>query len=509
MGWFRGESKSINIVKVVSDAMVSTVTNIINKQEISTDQSQILSVIEGEGDVVISDNKMTQSVNFNMEGVQKALTSSDVQQKLAVEIAQSAKAVTSGITFLTGDSTTKNDMQTLINTCISISTNVTQNCLANASQEQKITVEKRNGNVFLQNNTMEQIASMFNNCVQDSITNNTAIQDIVQKFSQKAVAETKGFSLWEIVAMMLVGLLFLCLPIILPLIGFVAVLAKFLFVIILLVGIVFIVLYFVDPKVSMTNFEWSKLLKKSQNCEASGGRTFTDIPTSKLAEKKCKEDKNCKAYDWNALNINEEDRNLYDEIEPPVTTFYSELGENPCKDITEVQDSLNMVRFPKVILSESKKSINSDKDIDTIRIDPITSKWYVWKIYSALGTPSTNWEEQEESEPLVADMKNKKLKIITESPVGTKGDPNVISILYKPGFLVVWTFKDKTWQNKEHNTIGLIAVVPEGVNTSGFKKEEKKIFYLIIGISLSVMGAIGTIYNFMKSRKSSAVVPKK
>jgi hypothetical protein len=92
-----GSAISKNITNAATAAIAKVSNNIIVTTKLSTDQTQIISVTDVDGDVHISDNTFTQKANINIKSLLNALIQESVQQDLTMQIAQACKSIVSGL----------------------------------------------------------------------------------------------------------------------------------------------------------------------------------------------------------------------------------------------------------------------------------------------------------------------------------------------------------------------------------------------------------------------------
>lgn len=491
-----GGSVSRNVVDATVSAITKTSSNILNNQKVTTDQSQMIHVSKTKGNVIISGNRFDQKVNLNMNSLLQAMSTSEVKQKMAVEMAQAAKSIVKGINLFQF-SDAENEMRTAINETIDISTNVSQLCKAGISQTQSINVDTTDGDVRVSDNTMSQLGDIFTNCVQNAVTNNKAIQDLDAKFSQTAVAKSIGISMWAIAIILAIIVLVMMSSAILPEL----LILKYLWYFMFIAGIVMIILafVFVDKSPKMYGVLFSTFIRNNPNCNGQMLNQSTAYTTSGLAQKSCEKSKDCQAFDWQGIIINQNDPRKYTLVDPPQTTFYSSVSESPCHDVVKSNDKYDMLREPDILLS----SESTKPTFDTIRIDPKTSEWYTWIVYSNGDNPSSEWKK----EGKLLDSYGSKNSIIMSSDMpGPNADKNTVFVHYDTGVLTTWINSDKKWKSNDYDTIGMIAVPPERINASGFKTKNNEKFnptFLGIGVGLAVGGLFGIIIEQAKDKKDS------
>jgi hypothetical protein len=110
-----GASVSKNVTKILINAVATISSKIVQDTNISYDSSQIIYVKDTKGDVIIRGNTMVQHAYINMQALFNAMSSESAQQNLALEIAQSAKSLTSGINIGQYSEAINDEYRTAIN----------------------------------------------------------------------------------------------------------------------------------------------------------------------------------------------------------------------------------------------------------------------------------------------------------------------------------------------------------------------------------------------------------
>ena len=192
-----GGAYTKNVVDLVVDS-VAEVHN-TNWQQCNTNSVQTTSIDVGAGSHVSNntfENDNLQTCTLNLDITQH----SDVQQQLAANIEQKAKSLVSGINlgqFTHADNYTNLSM----NAAIDISSAIKQTCAANNTQT--ITVKVEQG-ATLTGNTFRNQAKALVKCIEKAATTSTAVQTLSAKVKQAAVAESKGFSIWSLIILLVV-----------------------------------------------------------------------------------------------------------------------------------------------------------------------------------------------------------------------------------------------------------------------------------------------------------------
>jgi len=530
-----GTASSSNVAKVTTEAISKVATSIIQKTLIKGGQSQIISVVGGKGDLEIKNNKFTQKRSINMVALLKALVTQTAQQDLSVELAQQAKSLVSGINLF-NFSDSSNEIDTFMKAAIYISTTISQTCESTSQQNQIIEVRNHEGKTVIANNSMDQVANIFSNCIEDVISNNEAIQKIQESLDQSATSETKGFSIWAIVALAIIALLFMAMPIILGSSTIIKVISKFMFPFLMLAGIIMIAIYFAMKKTVMNGYGFSQLISNLSPCGGIPGTTPQQYARAGEASEECKKDSNCKAVDWQGMTIDPDGKATV--LTLPKTTFYSKVAHNPCANLVNKRDNLKIMRVPKIVVSAEVPSLsdsgwtNNLVQEGDIWINSKDSKWMAWDSDSQEFS-STNLANDD---PLVPKFNsNKTLTFEVANPGsdpttnGKEGDV-VIKFAGKDSeYFYVYTFNKKLrWGGPILlNVPGKVPYVPIGknqaniTNSTAFKQTIPKYgsWMMIIGFALIGVGLFGTVYTFMiqpasdkkkgLSKEMAKVKPKK
>ena len=96
-----GNTQSVNVAKSVTDIFAKVSSEMIQQTELSTNNSQIISISNTGGDVTISGNTFTQTAYINMSALMDALANQSAVDKITAEMEQLAKSIVSGFNFFT------------------------------------------------------------------------------------------------------------------------------------------------------------------------------------------------------------------------------------------------------------------------------------------------------------------------------------------------------------------------------------------------------------------------
>lgn len=485
-----GGSYSKNAQTILTNVVSKISSEIVQKSTISQSSSQIISVTNVTGDVVIKGNRMTQKVNLNMTALLDALSTAEAQQKLATELSQEAKSLTSGLNI--GQlAITENLMNTFINASVDVMTKIGQTCSSFSNLQQTISVENIVGSVTIENNVQEQITEILTSCMEKATSNNATLQDVITKISQSASASAQGISEWAFMGLLAV---FIGVPVVGGVIGGPMIL-KYVFPLLLVAGVVMIILYYYFSTTTMTLNAYSNLIDKTPACNMAGGNISTKFDTAERASNECLSTPNCVACDWKCMNVDQ--NGTFTNTNPPETTFYSSVSASCQTDVAK--DAVKMVRAPVVF---------SGVGPPTIRPSGIVKG----DVY--VDTKSTEWYQLNESDVfilkgIVTHEKFNKLTVSGVMPtndlLGADNDYYIYTSPVNPQYWYVYHYHTAATQKwHEHSKVpgpGMFAAAPKLSNVSGFKTIERKSWLLYAGIAGIVLGGLGSVYIFTKKDK--------
>lgn len=489
-----GASVSSNVSNVIIKAVVKVSSKLIQETNISYDSSQVIYIRDTKGDVIIRGNVMIQHAYINMQALFNAMSTASAQQNLAIELAQSAKSLTSGLN-LGQFSEANNDLEVLIQTSIDITTTISQSCADLIKQDQQIVIEHTIGSVIIENNLFEQVANIFSSCLETSISNSEALQSIILKLTQDASATSQGISEWAIIALIaaLIGI---------PTAGFVFVgkdILTYLFPLMAVAGVIMVIIYYVRRKQIIPVKAYSTFIENTPECLANPNHppTETSYESVAAAGNFCNRSSSCAAFDWKGLEI--APTGTYTLVKPPQTKFYASVDPN-CR--TSIQsDNVNMLRTPVMYSGPGHPPQSLPSVIrGDVWIDTATSNWYQL---------TTTWVA---SEPIVT-VKFSKLTV--QSTVPTTNQPGVdgeIVVVYSqidPSVFGRYSHKsDGTWNFVGNSTgPGLYAYSPPITNASGVKESGGTDWLWYAGGAFAIMGILGTVVTLAFNNKKSKEVP--
>jgi hypothetical protein len=511
-----GASVSKNVSKAVTRAIAKVSSNIIQNTQLSQDMSQLISVRDVHGDVHVSGNIFTQKATVNMKALLDALSTESAQQSVMQELAQEAKSVTSGLN-LGQFSDAQNVMDTLLEGTMDVLSSIGQSCSAAGKMHQEIIVKRISGNVYVQDNVFGQVYDILQNCTEKAVADNRLMQDLTTKLSQKASATSEGLSGWVLVAMLAVVL---GLPIGGAVIGGKALL-KYIFPILLIMGVVLLILYYVRTKTEMNFVGFSTFAGSTPACLATGQysplQPFQDAYRASAA---CKDAEQCVAFDWQGLQIAQ--NGTYAKLDTPITKFYTSVSKECEKSIRP--DAVKLLRVPNFYSGEEEPmDVSSDVGAVSSGVKPgdvyLNVKTGVW--YQKSKTTNTSWEPR-------GVVTAKPFNKMSWGPVmpgggvvsfGFASSPSVLDSPVEndvyayydgrnPEYLHVYRYDTEHGWVQDHKIHGpgLIPDTPPVINASGFKTVSRTPWLLYSGIAAALVGLLGTGYAMSASAMSASAM---
>lgn len=489
-----GGSSSKNVASATMEAISEVVTNIMNKSISRTGQSIILTFKTENGNIRLSKNKIIQQATVNTSNLLSALSTSTVQQEMVQKISQVATSLSKGLN-LGNISDASNTLNAYMKAAISISTNISQICKNSIGQSVVINLTTKNGNIIMDGNTIHQVASIFSNCIQDTIADNAAIQKLQQQLDQSASATSEGLNLdWllGIVAAVVVLIIVVIITGAKVASGILTKLLMFVGFIIIAAGIVLIVIYFKNSKTDIDVTGFSTGYSNNSDCKAQVWKNMT-YDDSILAGQACLEEDQCDGYDW---------------LPSKNTIFYKSIGNKKCRIQDEKPPNPPYVRKPNAFVGDGPPKNDSEGRDGDIYIDRSTSgfgnyyikvrdKWnpeITGNIFVEVGVPSTSSKHiivVHGNNPPFADVVNTQSYVVQDSV-----DYASISLYLSDGL--------------QYSLLGKLNVTPNPtvppnnqIPWSGSKYviRDKKLLY--IGIGLIVLGVVTTIVQVVVMRRDA------
>jgi hypothetical protein len=487
-----GASLTTNITKAATEAVAKVSNNIIQNIKLSTDQTQIISVSDVDGDVIISGNTFTQQASINMKSLMNALVQEDIQQAMTMEIAQACKSIVSGLNLFQ-IANAKNEIDLLLRASVELTNAISQSCAASLGENQVITVSRVKGNVYIQNNIMEQLSEIVGSCVQDAVSKNSIIQDLQNKIDQSATAEAKGLDLWQIIILILIVL---GVPVV-SVLGGIAVLGRYMFPLSVLGGLGCLTLWYSWFDESVYSHAFSPLIRYlSADCLGQPlTATVTAFASSQAAAQACKANSNCAAFDWQGAVVDANGNHV--SFSPPQTTFYSSVSGLCESAIKSSPDNSKLFRLPKLTKG---KGPPSRPDADAY-LDLNTAEYYFFN------QTTKQWEKQGSFAHSDFTSRNSIDWGVMAPSQATQGIAGSIFVVYSatnPIYFHVYVKNPDGWKlfDPPLKGPGMIPDTPFNINVSGFTTLKRRDWLLYLGASLVVVGILGSAVAFRKSTRN-------
>jgi hypothetical protein len=488
-----GSAVSKNITKAATEAIARVSNNIIQTTKLSTDQTQIISVTDVDGDVHISGNTFTQKANINIKSLLNALVQEDIQQALTSEIAQTCKSIVSGLNLFQFPNA-QNEINVFLKASSELMTTISQSCAASISENQVITVSRVKGNVYITNNVMSEMADIFASCVEDAVSKNTVFQKLQEKIDQSATAKAEGLSLWQIIILIAVVL---GIPL-LSIVGGVAVVGRYLFPLSILAGAGSLVAYFTYVDETVFSHAFSPLIRNLPNCNAQPlMATTTSYSNSSAAAQACANNKNCVAFDWQGSVI--DNLGNHTSFNPPQTTFYSSIGPGCEQAIKSSPDHSKVFRYPIFLKGTGPpNSANGDVYLDTS-----TANYYFFDMETRMWVKQGSFAHSDFTSRNTINWGN------VVPTTTTQGIPGSIYVYYSPTdpvYFHVYIKNPDAWKlYPPLKGPGMIADAPANINVTGFTTIERKQWLLYLAGALLVVGVLGSVISFTSKKPQESI----
>lgn len=340
-----GPSISKNVANVTLEAISDVSSNIVSETYNNSGQEIRMSLVANNGDIVYSGNTLNQTAILNTAQVLQAIATQKAQQDVASEVSQNAQSLVKGLN-LGGVAIATNILNLSLESSINVSSNIQSYCQAQIGQNMDITFATQNGNIYVTDNTFNQMASSFTNCVTNALNDQSSFQQLTASVAQSATATVVGFDLGSIIIAIVVGIiiiliLFVCIPLYIvksTASGIMNNIMLVLSIIIIIVGIALVLYYYYSSNIQLSNTEFSIGLDKA-GCQPSGSYTPPGNPYKNVqdAAAACNKDEECQGYDWKTPD--------------GTTTFYSTIDNTSCDLNPDPQPLANPVVYAQAFYS--------------------------------------------------------------------------------------------------------------------------------------------------------------
>lgn len=202
-----GSASSRNVVQSVANVSAESTNSAIQTVAASARSFQAINIAGVAKDVTVRNVRMDGRVEMSVEAYLDATQTNEVQQKIAQQMEQMAKASVSGIN-LGNSSSTSNSVSTNINAVVRSSNMTSQQCDTEALSSQVINVADVGGSVLAENIDMGSAVRAIVSCRVRAVNGNQSVQDLQQTVKQTAISETVGLDLaaliWVVVGIVAV-----------------------------------------------------------------------------------------------------------------------------------------------------------------------------------------------------------------------------------------------------------------------------------------------------------------
>jgi hypothetical protein len=490
-----GSAVSKNITRAATEAVAKVANNLITTTKLTTDQTQVISVTDVDGDVHISGNNFTQKATINMKSLMNSLVQEDTQQVLTMDIAQACKSIVSGLNIFQF-ANAQNEINLFLKASAELMNTISLSCAGSLSENQVITVSRVKGNVYIEGNVISQMADIFQSCIQDAVSKNTVFQQLQEKIDQSAIAKAEGLNLWQIIILIAIVL---GIPFI-SVVGGIAVVGRYLFPLSILAGAGCLVAYYTWVEESVYSHAFSALIRNLPNCNAQPlVANATSYPNSTAAAQACADNRSCVAFDWQGAVIDELGNHV--SFNPPQTTFYSSVSLGCEQAIKSFPDHSKVFRNP-IFVKGNGPPTKAEGDV---YLDVTTANYYFFD------QMSRQWNRQgsfAHSDFTTRNSINWGTIVPTATTQGVAGSIYVYYSPNNPIYFHVYVKNPDAWTlyTPPLKGPGLIPDVPANINVTGFTTIKYREWLLYLGGALLIVGVLGSVVAFVTKPKSNPVM---
>lgn len=187
-----GGTVSRSSVTDITDITTNVITKTVQNCHVDITQEETVSAKVVKGDVDIHGLKQTQSASLDLKCAFSSKTQNDIQNRLAEEIANQAKAKGGDWTSALGE--TKSDVQTTVKNILktTIKTDNLQESATKTLQQQNISFDEIDGNLKISDTTQDQTTELVIKAIFDNANYNEFVNKLSEKIDNKAEAEAGG-----------------------------------------------------------------------------------------------------------------------------------------------------------------------------------------------------------------------------------------------------------------------------------------------------------------------------
>ncbi len=299
-----GAAVSKNVTKQTINAIVSVTSQEILKVNNGTNINQLIEVSNTGGNVTIEGNVLNAVATLNMSALATALNDTDAKQNLQDALSQSSKALVKDINLL-NVSDAENLVDSLITESTSIANNLTTTCESLFSSNQSIIVDTTAGNVSINNNILQSLTNVFQDCVSKQVSQNKVLNDIQTQINQSSEASTLGFSIWGVVAILafvVVGILAVVVgPAFIPLIASGGKAGLLVGLVFMIIGAIFLLIWWFWSKRQTKISLWARPLE--DDCRPVTVLSVMEYTSAQAAQDACTANKACKGFYFDATTF--------------------------------------------------------------------------------------------------------------------------------------------------------------------------------------------------------------
>ena len=518
-----GNTNSTSVIKNTTEMITNQVVNMVSNQDVTSLQTQGITVKDAKSDVVISGNTFSQNAYIDFSSVMNAITQQEAQQDIMIQLQNEAKSMNKDLNlfqFADANAVVNN----YVNATVNLTTNIVQNCAAASTQSQKISVETAGGKVSITNNTFEQLNKMFSQCLYSATSDQKSMQKMQELIDNKASAVNEGVSIWAIVILAIVALLFMCAPIFIgvwalehTIMVIIKVILQLIFVLLFFAGVILITMYYVmKENVIRLTPNQATIEQLKDQCQA--------IPTTKDpiksynnaedAGNQCLEQK-YKGFDFVTIGENSS----------PLTTFYSSMTSQCQNSVnsSELENPYIKIKEPVVLNQLPDPKSRTYKDLVLNCDDGVmymclknSDNVQVWSAVQDSKGKTVLWVPEKYDTGNVAFIYgNNKLpegslekgKFFIQIPYITKDVSTPWRVYCTDNNCIVKGWGYEISPPPYFSYTGDVKYQ----TVSGFNVKEKKysVFIMVLGCIFLPIGIIGTILQFKNTKKKNPIQMQK
>ena len=181
----------------------SLLSKIVNSASANVNQTNIIKFSNIAGDLVISGNRVVQNASVDLRALYNISNDQSVQRDIAAAVQQSAKSLTTGINFLQS-SAAINESRQYVDVASTVSSEIANSCLASTVQYSNFEVDKVGGSFTFNNNSFAQMSSSLASCTNTVVSRESSLSKLAFQVAQTSQATLEGFSLAQLIGLYVV-----------------------------------------------------------------------------------------------------------------------------------------------------------------------------------------------------------------------------------------------------------------------------------------------------------------